>query len=697
MSSFETRQSHTQFFKSYYSEAVAELAQQYPSDSHLTVEWGDLYKYDHDLAQDYLTDPDEIQQVLQGALAGYPVPEVELTGVDIRVIGLNDHDIYTPLEVTRDASNRQTEYIGVRGELSKVTEPKKEITTATFDCTRCGVDTEVPQQGTDFEEPHECRGCERQGPFTVNFDKSEFTDHVRVRVETPPDETGKLREQSIDGEVRGDLVWTGGESFGIPARTGDRVIVYGTVEKQQVRDGKKKTCHFDEYLDIDAIEFDSDADDVKIEEHKPEFEQLAAQPNAVDVFADSIAPQLHATAEWEYALEALTAYLFGSPRIDIPRGPTIRGDIHTLIVSDYGMGKSMVNEAIANLSPQCIKESVTGLSSDVGLLAAAVEDDFGNGQWSLEPGILVRANGGHVILDEIDKTDADLERMNDALEGEQMVDINKAGQSATFKSRCGLLATGNPTESRFDASTPISQQIGIDQSLLSRFDAIVTMEDSATKEKDKQIAESQGTSYVEAQEYEFGDREQFDYLDRVVAPEVGRAWVAHARNEVDPQLNSDHVETIKDWYADEVRTLNQEFANGDGGDMPVPVSARTVIDVIRFATAFARCNLRDEVADEDIQRAMDLSRALVGQSFDSDTGRFQSERTKGGAQEDRIDGIYDIIDEVGGRDAADGDDVRTQAQEQLNMSPSKTDSYLSQLKKKGRIYEAEDDAYHTTS
>lgn len=697
MSTFEDGPDHVEFFERYYSEAVARLAQRYPSEqSHIRIEFSDLLRYDRDLAEDYLTHPDEIDSVLALALANYSVPNTELTDVDIRVIGLADTDVYSPLEVTRDADNRETEYIGVKGELSKVTEPKKEIIEATFVCTRCGSNTVVPQKRNDFEEPHECSACERQGPFNVDVDESVFTDHVKARIETPPDETGKLRDQAIDGEVRGDLVWSGGEAFGIPARTGDRVIVYGTVEKQQVTSGNSKTRHFDEYLDVRAIEFDSDADDVKIDEHRHEFEQLAERSDAVDVFADSIAPQLYATSEWEYALEALVAYLFGSPRIDIPRGPTIRGDIHMLIVSDYGMGKSMVNESIADFSPQVIKESVTGLSSDVGLLAAAVEDDFGDGQWTLEPGILVRANGGHVILDEIDKTNADLERMNDALEGEQIVDINKAGQSATFKSRCGLLATGNPTESRFDKSTPISQQLGIDQSLLSRFDAIVTMEDNATREKDRQVAEAQGFSYIEAQQYEHGEREEFDHLDRVVTPEVGRAWVAHAREEIQPQLQESHIETIRDWYADEVRTLNQEFTDGDGGDMPVPVSARSVVDVIRFAVAFARLNLREEVADEDIERAMELSKSLVGQSFDSDTGTFQDERTKGGSQSDRIKRIGDIIDDISGADPAPIDDVLTRAQEEMGLSPTKTEEYLEKLKNEGKIYEPQQDAYFTS-
>lgn len=707
MSTTDTQNdSNNSFWERFYSDEVAELAQRYPKEQrHITIDWTDLLRYDADIAEDYLKNPETIEDNLKQALAEFPLPggislnrDAIMGDIEIRVVGLNDSDIYSPMEIIRDADSLNQEYIGVRGELAKVTEPKKEVQKAVFECIRCGVATTVPQTGNEFQEPHECVGCERQGPFDVNVnaDETVFKDHVKVRTETPPDERGKLQNESIDGDVRGDLVWSGGEDFGLAARSGDSIIAYGTVEKHQVKEGRSKTRHFEEFLDIQAIEFAEDTNDVNVEENREEFEQLAEREDAVDVFADSISPGLYATPEWECALEALVAYLFGSPRIDVPEGPTIRGDIHVLIVSDYGMGKSMVNEAIADFSPDCIKESVTGMSSDVGLLAAAVEDDFGEGQWTLEPGILVRANGGHVILDEIDKTDADLERMNDALEGEQMVDVNKAGQSATFKSRVGLLATGNPVESRFDKSTPISQQLGIDQSLLSRFDAIVTMEDSASREKDSKIAEAQGMSYVEAQEYDYGDRDEFDHLDRVVTPEVGRAWIQEARENVHPKLRQEHVETIRDWYADEIRTLNEQFDNGNGGDMPVPASARSVMDTIRFAVAFARVHLRDEVTDEDVQRAMNLTEALVGQTFDGSSGRFQDERTKGGSQDDRIDTVKAIIRDLDGDDPADIEDILSEAQERESLAPTKTEDYVSQLKTRGEIYEIQEDKLRTS-
>jgi replicative DNA helicase Mcm len=680
------------FLSAYAADEISDLATAYPSRTEFTVDWSDMLRFDADFAEDYLENPDTVSAWIESAVEYAAVPNVELTDVTVRVVGLNEADIYRPIQLVKQ---RPDGYIGVSGDLAKVTEPKPEADVITYECQRCGVPTPVPQSGESAQEPHECQGCERQGPFEPLMSESEFVDYAKVRVEMPPDQTGDLQREYVDGVVRGDLVWGGHEDHGIVARSGDSVTVYGTVEYRQ-QDGKGANDRlFEPYLDVRAIEFDTDADDVDIEAHREEFTTLAERDDAVDVFANSLVPQLYATAEWERALEALVAYLFGAPRIDIDEGPTYRGDIHVLIVSDYGMGKSMVNSAIADFSPSAIKESVTGMSSDVGLLAAAVEDDFAGGDWTLKPGVLVRANGGHVILDEIDKTDADLERMNDALEGEQVVDVNKAGQSATFNSRVGLLATGNPDESRFDRTEPVASQLGIDQSLLSRFDAIVTMRDEADREQDASVAETQARSYVEAAEYDRGDRDEFDTLERTVSVPVGRAWVAYARQHVDPVLQDHHVDLIRDWYAEEVRQLNEDFADNNAGDMPVPASARSVMDTIRFAVAFARVHLRDTVADEDVERAMSLSKSLIGQTFDGD--QFQPEATRTPTtQKERIDVVRDLIDACDDGDGAAAGAILTAAQEDHDLAPSDVEQELQKLKDKGAAYEPQTNHYKTT-
>jgi len=352
-----------------------------------------------------------------------------------------------------------------------------------------------------------------------------------------------------------------------------------------------------------------------------------------------------------------------------------------LIISDFGMGKSSFTSSLADYSPHSIRKSATALSSDVGLTAAAVEDDFGSGgQWAIEPGLLVKADGGHLILDEIDKGPDELSQMNDAIEGEQLVDVEKAGQSRTFKSRTGVFATGNPTEGRFNANAPIAPQLGIDGSTLSRFDGIITMEDTPDIDDDWAVSETVTSGMQEALEAETGQREEFDVLDREVPPEVGRAWVAYARETVTPMLPDHLHDQISEWYADELRQLNRQFDNGNGEDMPAPVTPRVVESTVRFSVAFARCNLRNEVAEQDVDRAMSLAKRLVEQSWGD--GQFDASKNySAGTQHGRKTAIQEAI----------ADDTLTPAEiaAETGLEEDTVRDELDALTTKGEVYEPE--------
>jgi len=340
-------------------------------------------------------------------------------------------------------------------------------------------------------------------------------------------------------------------------------------------------------------------------------------------------------------MEFAVAYLFGAPRIDITGGPTYRGDLHFLMITDFSMGKSTFKSDIEAYSPKCVSKSTTALSSGVGLTAAAVKDDFGEGQWTIEPGLLVRANEGHLLLDEIDKGPDELTDMNDALEGEQVVDVEKAGQSVTYDSKTGLMALGNPIEGRFDPNLNIAEQMGLDETLLSRFDGIVTMMDEADVQQDEKVAEAYGESYTEAQEAQYGDREEFERLDRPVPVDVGRAWIKHAREEVNPILHYEQFEELRSWYAEEVRQLNNSYAsnNGEGADMPELGAA------VKMSIAFARVHLRDEVQSEDVERAKKLGKRLVKQNWTGEA--FDASKNRGSTQDSRKDRVYKYVRENG--------------------------------------------------
>ena len=607
---------------------VAEMAVAYPERRAVEIPYMDVFRHDPEVAEEILERPEETLDLAAAAINEMSLPvEINMEDAEVRFVDLPDDLVYTPGELNAALTGK---YIGINGVIDRITTADEKPVTLAFECLRCGMLTTVPQTEEELQEPTDCPSCERRGPFRIDERQSEWKDYVKVRIDHPPS-SQTISGEKIDGDVTGALVNEHGE-FGLVSRAGESATVYGILSRKQ----KGNKALFERTLDVVAVDFDNQEDNIDVSEHEETFTALAAKDNAVDLMAESIVPELYATDAWDTALEWSVAYLFGAPRIDVPNGPTYRGDIHGAIISDFGMGKSMFASGLVDYSPKVIRKSATGLSSDVGLTAAAVQDDFGQGQWTIRPGILVQANGGHVILDEIDKGPDDLSKINDAIEGEQTVDVNKAGISATYPSRVGLLVLGNPKDSRFDPYQSVSSQLGVDQSTLSRFDGIVTMMDTIDTDIDGKIATQSLTALKEAQEMQFGDGEPGEVLSRPVSPDVGKAWVKYARERVFPKLQDEHIPVIREWYAEEVRKLNTAFDDNynEGADMPVPASPRVIHWVSRFASAFARCHLRDTVSDSDVERAITLAKRLISQRWTGD--KFVPEES-GGLEQRVID------------------------------------------------------------
>ena len=101
------------FLDQYAADELGALASAYPDTTELTIDWSDLLRFDADLADDYLDHPDKVGRWFTTAIEHASVPNVELTDVTVRVVGLNDADLYHPLELVkervRDRSDKATQ------------------------------------------------------------------------------------------------------------------------------------------------------------------------------------------------------------------------------------------------------------------------------------------------------------------------------------------------------------------------------------------------------------------------------------------------------------------------------------------------------------------------------------------------------------------------------------------------------------
>src|SRR6056297_940001 len=101
-----------QFYRRYYSDEIGELAQNYPNEQRsLYVDWTDLYRYDADLADDYLSQPEQLQEYAEEALRLYDLPvDVSLGQAHVRV-----HNLPETTEIRQIRSRHVGKLLGVQG------------------------------------------------------------------------------------------------------------------------------------------------------------------------------------------------------------------------------------------------------------------------------------------------------------------------------------------------------------------------------------------------------------------------------------------------------------------------------------------------------------------------------------------------------------------------------------------------------
>ncbi|PSQ43354.1 XRE family transcriptional regulator, partial [Halobacteriales archaeon QS_9_68_42] len=317
-----------QFYRDYYRNEIGELAQKYPNEQRsLYVDWDDLYRFDPDLADDLIAQPDQMREYAEEALRLYDLPvDVKLGQAHVRVKGLRE-----TTDIRDIRARHRGQLIAVTGIVRKATDVRPKVTEAAFECQRCGTLTRIPQTSGEFHEPHECQGCERQGPFEINFDQSEFVDAQKLRVqESPEGLRGGETPQSIDVHIDDDV--TG------HVTAGDHVRVTGVLHLDQQGSNQEKSPIFDVYMDGLTVEIeDEQFEDMNItDEDKKEIIELSNSGDIYEQMIGSMAPSIYG---YEQEKLAIIMQLFSGVTKHLPDDSRIRGDLHMLLIGDPGTGK----------------------------------------------------------------------------------------------------------------------------------------------------------------------------------------------------------------------------------------------------------------------------------------------------------------------------------------------------------------------
>ena len=675
---------------------IETAALEYPEKRSLYIDYWTIDKGDSKLSEIILSQPYKSFFNAEEALKNIDVVSDEKISLNFRIFNLPDTN---RISIRKIRASHLGKLAAVEGLVKKRTEVRPKLQVGAFQCQKCGAVIRIEQEEDILKEPSECEedqgGCGRVSSFKLLTSLSSFIDSQKIEIqESPEGLRGGAQPERISVYLEDDLV---GE-----IAPGDRVIVNGILHSTQRRRGTFRLTSFDKSMDAVSIESQHLAfEEVEItEEDEKEIIKVSSDPELFKKMKESISPTIYGL---EVEKEAVMLQLFGGLAKEMPDGTRIRGDIHALLVGDPGTAKSQMLSYMSKLAPRSVYASGKA-STAAGLTAAAVRDEFAEGNWTLEAGALVLADMGIACIDEIDKMDeTDRSSIHQAME-QQEISVAKAGINATLKSRCAILAAANPKLGRFDEFLPINEQINMPPALLSRFDLIFSIIDKPNRERDSDLASHILNSHKAGEVKENIDRskktrftkeEQDEMMKRIMPvfePEFLRKYVAYAKRNIFPVMNDDALEILKNYYVD-FRASSTES---------VTFTPRQLEAFVRLSEASARMRLSEEVTIEDAKRAIYIiDQYLRRVGLDRETGKFDIDIIATGishTQHDRMRSIMNIIERLS-NEAKDGNAPRSdiiREAEMAGLETTRVEEALDRLKRQGQIYEPVHGKYKKT-
>lgn len=576
-------------------------------DNYIIVDADDLRQHDSSLMDKVYFRPAEYMPLLENAarqvLQQLNVPRLPLADIPHIQVQLKNFPIYT--SVRQLSSKNVGRLVCLRGIVVNAGRSRIKATTLNLMCRNCKITRRI-QCSRGFGLIRMPRTCDTEynpglgmakcpvDPYQILADSSTYIDQQRLKLQENP-------EDVPTGEMPRHITLAAERYLCEVVKPGTRVTVIGvytTYEAKQSSNTEVTDIGVRiPYLRVMGIAQENDADQMQQGKFDPEDEEemhrISKMPNLYNSIAESMAPAIMGS---DNIKKAVACQLFGGARKHLPDGMRLRGDINVLLLGDPSVAKSQFLKFAVQAAPVGVYTSGKG-SSAAGLTASVIKDP-GSGEFHLEGGALVLADGGLVCIDEFDKMkEQDRVAIHEAME-QQTISIAKAGISTILNSRTSVLAAANPTFGRYDDMRTAAENIDFQTTILSRFDLIFIIRDIQDPVGDGVLARH----IINVHKY--GDAAVKKKADGAIELDKLKKYVAYARARCTPRISQDAAELLKTRYVSMRNTMREKQKTEKG--QAIPLTVRQLEAIVRISESLAKMELATEANATHVKEALRL-------------------------------------------------------------------------------------------